>query len=81
MEQLWLSVIIFFTTSILFLCEAMIHFNIGKSEQDKTKIIVFPSGKEFGYIVLTVMIFSLLNSVAVWGIGKLFPQGDSISAE
>jgi len=66
MQQMWL--IVFFTTTVVFLFEGMVHFNIGKASQK----ITLPSGKEFGYIVLTVVIFSLINSVAVWGLEKIF---------
>lgn len=73
MKQLnrwWPSIIIFCTTAVLFIIEGLIHFNIGKSEPK----ITFPSWKEFGHIVLTVLSFSLLNSVAVWGITRIYQK-------
>ena len=65
---MWLSVIVFFTTYILFFGEALIHYNIG----DPSKKIKWPSTKEFLHIMSTVAIFSLINSFAIWGIEKFF---------
>jgi hypothetical protein len=65
---MWLSVIVFFTTYILFFCEALIHYNIGHP----SKKIEWPSTKEFLHIMSTVAIFSLINSFAIWGIEKFF---------
>lgn len=65
---MWLSVIVFFTTYILFFCEAIIHYNIGHP----SKKLEWPSLKEFLHIMTTVAIFSLINSFAIWGIEKFF---------
>ena len=65
---MWLSVIVFFTTYILFFGEALIHYNIGHP----SKKIKWPSAKEFLHIMSTVAIFSLINSFAIWGIEKFF---------
>lgn len=65
---MWLSIIVFFTTYIIFFGEALIHYNIGHP----SKKIKWPSSKKFLYIISTVAVFSLLNSFAVWGIEKFF---------
>lgn len=70
LNQWWLSIIIFCTTAVLFIIEGMIHFNIGKSGAK----ITFPSWKEFGHIVLTVLLFSLLNSAAIWVITRIYKK-------
>ena len=62
------SVIVFLTTYILFIAEAIIHYNIGH----QGKKFVWPSGKEILEIFGIVGIFSLVNAVLVWGIGNLF---------
>ena len=62
------SVIVFFTTFVLFICEAVIHYTIGHQK----KKFVWPSGKEILKIFGIVGIFSLVNSVLVWGIENLF---------
>lgn len=63
-------IIVFVTTFTLFLAEAFIHYNIGH----KTKKLVWPSGKEVILIMGTVALFSLINSVFVWGLEKIFPK-------
>lgn len=66
----WVAIIVFFTTFILFLTEAIIHYNIGHH----SKKIQWPSGKEMLLIVGTVATFSLINSFIIWGLGKIFPK-------
>ena len=73
LNQWWPSIIIFCTTAVLFIIEGLIHFNIGKNESK----ITLPSWKEFGHIVLTVVSFSFLNSVAVWGITRIYKNRKS----
>ena len=65
---MWMNIIVFFTTFIVFLGEATIHYNIGHEEEK----FVWPSGKHMLYILGTVATFSLINAVLVWGIGKFF---------
>jgi len=67
----WVAVIVFFTTFVLFLMEAFIHYNIGHH----SKKLQWPSGKEILLILGTVAIFSLINSFFVWGLEKMFPKG------
>jgi hypothetical protein len=58
-------IIITFTTFILFLIEALFHFNIGKNgHQIHKKIeIIFPTKKEMAYIVGVLAVFSILNGL------------------
>ncbi len=60
--------IVFITTFILFTLEAFLHYNIGHESKD----YVFPDQKEIVYILVTVFIFSYLNSVAVKVVSKYF---------
>ena len=60
----WLNVSVFFTTFILFVLEAIIHYNIGYPGGK----YVWPSGKEILKIFGIVGIFSLVNAVLIWGI-------------
>ena len=63
-----MNIIVFFTTFIVFLGEANIHYNIGRKEEK----IVCPSRKHMLYILGTVATFSLINAILIWGIEKIF---------
>ena len=53
--------IIISVTFVLFLLEAIIHYNIGvRSNNDKVEGIKFPQPKELLQIIITVFIFSSL---------------------
>jgi hypothetical protein len=56
--------IIFYTTFIVFLIEAIIHFNIGKKTQrlQNTFKIYFPETKDLLKIVFFVFVFSYINA-------------------
>jgi hypothetical protein len=54
--------VIFFTTFILFLLEAMFHFCIGKAENGEKGYIHWPNCKEWIQIVGVLFVFSLANS-------------------
>jgi hypothetical protein len=58
-------IIITFTTFILFLIEALFHFNIGKNgHQIHKKIeIIFPNKREMAYIIGILTIFSICNGL------------------
>ena len=58
-------IIITFTTFILFLIEALFHFNIGKNGHQihKKFEIIFPTKKEMAYIVGVLAVFSILNGL------------------
>ncbi len=60
--------IVFITTFILFTIEAFLHYNIGH----ESKEIVYPNQKEIMSILITVFIFSYLNSIAVKVVSKYF---------
>ncbi len=62
------SIIVFSTTFALFLFEAIIHYNIGYP----AKKFVWPSGKEILKIMGIVGIFSLVNSILVGELKKMF---------
>jgi hypothetical protein len=53
--------VIFFTTFILFLIEALAHFWIGKSDNGKNGYFHLPTCKEFVLIVGVLFVFSLAN--------------------
>ena len=55
--------VIFFTTFVLFLIEAMFHFWIGKSDHGKNGYFHLPTCKEISAIVGVLFIFSVTNSV------------------
>ena len=61
-----LSAIVFSTTFILFVLEAIIHYNIGYPG----KKFVWPPKKDLGIIFGIVGIFSLVNAVLIWGLKK-----------
>ena len=54
--------VIFFTTFILFLLEAILHFCIGKSNEGENGYIHWPTCKEWGAIVGVLFVFSVANS-------------------
>ena len=54
--------VIFFTTFILFLIEALFHFWIGKSDHGKNGYIHMPTCKELSAIVGVLFVFSVANS-------------------
>jgi ABC-type antimicrobial peptide transport system permease subunit len=58
-------IIITFTTFILFLIEALFHFNIGKNGHKihKKFEIVFPTKQEMAYIVGVLAVFSICNGL------------------
>jgi len=58
-------IIITFTTFILFLIEALFHFNIGKNGHQihKKFEIIFPTKKEMAYMVGVLAVFSILNGL------------------
>ena len=58
-------IIITTVTFVLFLIEALLHFNIGKNDYDK-KIslkITLPTKKELACIIAVLAVFSLLNGI------------------
>ena len=63
--------VIFFTTFVLFLLEAMLHFCIGKSDHGKNGYIHCPTCKEWVQIVGVLFIFSILNSYSADMLNKL----------
>lgn len=63
------------TTFVLFMTEAIIHFNMGQNydkEQNGEKPLPFhfPDSKEFGKLALVVAIFSVMNGVIINEIKK-----------
>ena len=58
-------IIITFTTFIIFLIEALFHFNIGKNGHQihKKFEIIFPTKQEMAYIVCILAVFSILNGL------------------
>lgn len=54
--------VIFFTTFVLFLLEAMFHFCIGKAENGEKGYIHWPNCKEWIQIVVVLFVFSVANS-------------------
>lgn len=58
-------IIITCVTFVLFLIEALFHFNIGKNDYDKEikMKITMPTFKEFACIVGVLAFFSLLNGL------------------
>jgi len=58
-------IIITFTTFILFLIEALFHFNIGKNGHQihKKFKIIFPTKQELAYILGVLAVFSILNGL------------------
>ena len=70
-----LIIIITLSTFILFSCEALLHYNIGKnseninnsknqSNQTNNKIYFYiPNWLETKYLLCTILIFSVLNGV------------------
>ncbi len=54
--------VIFFTTFVLFLIEALFHFWIGKSDHGKNGWIHLPTCQELVAIVGVLFVFSVANS-------------------
>jgi preprotein translocase subunit SecE len=54
--------VIFFTTFILFLLEALFHFCIGKADDGERGYIHWPTCKEWIQIVSVLLVFSVANS-------------------
>ena len=70
-----LGVIVGGTTFVLFMTEAIIHFNMGqnyiKEEEGETPSpFKFPNNKELGKLALIVAIFSVMNGVIINEIKK-----------
>jgi hypothetical protein len=65
--------IIFFVTFCLFTIEALLHYNYGYSLYNPAKKFNFPDKETFTKIILTVFIFSLLNSRLIKYIHKYYP--------
>lgn len=53
--------IVFIITFCLFTIEALLHYNYGKNEETNTKFH-FPHREDMIQIIITVALFSLLNS-------------------
>jgi preprotein translocase subunit SecE len=54
--------VIFFTTFILFLLEALFHYCIGKADDGERGYIHWPNCKEWVQIVGVLLVFSVANS-------------------
>ena len=54
--------VIFFTTFVLFLLEALFHFCIGKADDGQKGYIHWPTCKEWIQIVSVLLVFSVANS-------------------
>ena len=54
--------VIFFTTFVLFLIDALFHFWIGKSDHGKNGWIHLPTCQELVAIVGVLFVFSVANS-------------------
>ena len=54
--------VIFFTTFILFLLEALFHYCIGKADDGEKGYIHWPNCKEWVQIVGVLLVFSVANS-------------------
>jgi hypothetical protein len=55
--------IVFTTTFVLFLLEALLHYNIGRYEEKEGIKFYLPDKKEFAALVGVLIIFSIANSV------------------
>ena len=55
--------IIFTTTFILFLMEALLHYNIGRYEEKDGIIFYLPDMKETVALVAVLLVFSIANSL------------------
>ena len=54
--------VIFFTTFVLFLLEALFHYCIGKADHGDKGYIHWPTCKEWIQIVGVLLVFSVANS-------------------
>ena len=59
------SIVQFIITVCFFYVEALIHYNIGKHGTFK---VIFPKLKENLLIILIIVVFSCLSSIASYGI-------------
>ena len=57
------SYIVFTTTFVLFLLEALLHYNIGRYEETDGIKLYLPSKKEFAALVGVLIVFSIANSL------------------
>ena len=55
--------IIFSTTFVLFLLEAILHYNIGRYEESVGIKFYLPDMKEFIALVAVLIVFSVANSL------------------
>ena len=62
--------IIFFTTFILFLLEAVFHFCIGKADNGEKGYIHWPTCKEWIQIIVGLFFFSVANSYCADALNK-----------
>lgn len=58
--------LILFCTFFLFLLEALIHYNIG----NKSDKFIWPNKKEWTYILITLFVFSYINSATISYLSK-----------
>lgn len=63
--------VIFFTTFVLFLLEAILHFCIGKSDNGEKGYIHWPNCKEWMQIVGVLFVFSIANSYSADMLNKM----------
>jgi hypothetical protein len=57
------SYIVFATTFVLFLLEAILHYNIGRYEENEGIKFYLPDKKEFIALVAVLIVFSIANSL------------------
>jgi hypothetical protein len=57
--------VVFTTTFVLFLLEALLHYNIGRYEESEGIKFYFPDLKETVALVAVLIVFSLANSFCV----------------
>ena len=55
--------IVFVTTFVLFLLEAIIHYNIGRYDENDGIKFYLPDKKEFIALVVVLIVFSVANSI------------------
>lgn len=60
-----MNYIIFFVTFTVFLCEALLHYNIGKHGSISVSTLSFPPFKEFVDIVLVLALFSFIDEMII----------------
>lgn len=61
--------IVFFVTFILFFIEALLHYNYGKGDGEQFH---FPNQNEIVQIIITVSIFSFLNSYIIKQLSRVY---------